>query len=152
MQKSFLLKSNLRYVIVFLLVVLLIAIRFFENQLFYDPFISFFKADYHHAAKPQYNVLGLFTSLFFRFFLNSIISVAILYFLFNSLKTVKFIFGLYQVLFLVLIVAFYVFLEFWFVDWQIVFYIRRFLIQPLFLLLFVPAIFFQEMSINQKNV
>jgi exosortase F-associated protein len=37
-------------------------------------------------------------------------------------------------------------------DKMLVFYIRRFIIQPIFLLLFVPAFYFQQLASKKNNV
>ena len=64
---------------------LLILIRFFEDILFYDPYLQFFKNDYLYIDSPRRETLKLvlFTSL--RFILNSGISLGILYVIFTCI-------------------------------------------------------------------
>lgn len=133
-----------------LLIFLLALIRSFET-LFYDPFLEYFKSDYMGKAFPEYNSLKLFFNLFLRYALNSLISLAIIQVLFKDFMLTKFAGILYSVFFLILILAFFSILNFSDeTNNLLLFYVRRFLIQPLFLLLFVPAFYYQN-KISKKN-
>ena len=66
------LQNKFKIIIGFVLILLLIFIRAFENQLFYDPFLSYFKSEYTNVAFPKINTIKLFLSLGFRYYLNSI--------------------------------------------------------------------------------
>ncbi|RAR47857.1 exosortase F system-associated membrane protein [Flavobacterium lacus] len=128
-----------------LCVLVLALIRFFEKTLFYDPFLSYFKNDYLNLPFPDFNGIWLFFSLLFRYILNASLSIAIIYFLFKDVSLTKFASALYLALFLTLILMFFgiVFI----LDENsnfLLFYVRRFIIQPLFLVLFVPAFYFQK--------
>ena len=128
-----------------ILVFALAMIRAFEDWLFYDPFALYFENDYLSLGFPKFDVLTLFLSMGLRFALNSILSLAIIYCLFKDLTLTKFAAVLYVFFFVVLITAFFVLVLF--TDQYnnfIVFYVRRFLIQPLLLLLFIPAILYQK--------
>jgi len=132
------------------LVILLALIRTFESQ-FYDPFLRYFKGDYMKLPFPEYNSMKLFFSLFLRYALNSVISLGIIQVLFKDLMLTKFASILYLFFFIILIVAFFSILTF--SDESnnfLLFYVRRFLIQPLFVLLFVPAFYYQN-QISRKN-
>ena len=128
-----------------LLLSLLVAVRGFESQLFYDPFLAYFERDYMKMPLPEFDGLKLFFGLSFRFFLNTILSLGILYSLFKDKEMISFVSILYLFLFVVLIVAFFCILYF-FKNQEnlLLFYVRRFLIQPLFLILFVPAFYYQK--------
>ncbi|TBX69580.1 exosortase F system-associated protein [Flavobacterium silvisoli] len=127
------------------LIGLLAGIRLFENQLFYDPFLDYFKSEYAHAPFPKINVFKLFFSLGMRFYLNSVISLFLLYVLFKDTKIVKFSLLLYMVLGSILMISFVFTLHFFGEESKMtLFYIRRFLIQPLFILLFIPAFYYQK--------
>lgn len=133
-----------------MLVFLLALIRMFEEH-FYDPFLAYFRSDYMEKPFPQYDSFKLFFSLFLRYSLNSLISIAIIQVLFKDLGLSKFAGILYLVFFILLIAVFFSILNF--SDQEnnlLLFYVRRFLIQPLFLLLFVPAFFYQN-KISKKN-
>jgi exosortase F-associated protein len=123
-----------------LLVGLLVLIRTFENQLFYDPFLDFFKRDFTNLRLPAFNSTQLFFGLLFRYTLNTAISLAIIYIFFKDETMIKFAFILYYLFFFILIVAFFyvVYLDKEHSNW-VLFYVRRFLIQPIFVLLFIPG-------------
>lgn len=131
---------------------LLILIRAFENELFYDPYLTFFKNDYLYIDNPRREVfkLTLFTAL--RYFLNSVISLGILFVFFKDWSIVRFSALIYVVSFFVLLAFFLYFVinprkE----DYYIFFNIRRFLIQPLLLLLLLPAFYYNKLSEKKMN-
>lgn len=131
--------------IIGILIVLLILVRAFESKLFYDPFIDFFHSEIQNKPLPKYDGLKLFFGLFFRYLINSIITVSIIYLLFREMAIVKLTSFLLLVFFLLLIAVLFLILNYASQpDYLYVFYIRRFLIQPLFLILFVPAFFYQK--------
>lgn len=138
-------KNKIRLMQLLFLVLLLILIRAFQNQLFYDPFLDFFKKDFTNLRLPALNSFPLFLGLLLRYTLNTFISLGIIYVLFKEPAMVKFAFVLYYFFFLILIVAFFYILYFTRENHNwILFYIRRFLIQPIFLLLFVPGFYYQK--------
>ncbi|KGO83992.1 exosortase F-associated protein [Flavobacterium cauense R2A-7] len=140
-----LLRNKKKVVSVVLLVLLLALIRLFEKQLFYDPFLDFFKGEFQIAQLPEYKSVPLFFGLVFRYFLNSVISIAVIYVVFKDLLLTKFTSALYLIFFLVLIGLFFGILKFsGQPDYMLLFYVRRFLIQPLFLVLFLPAFYYQK--------
>ncbi|MEO0046203.1 MAG: hypothetical protein RL705_1394 [Bacteroidota bacterium] len=140
-----LLKNKSKVFWSFFLIGLLICIRLFEDQLFYDPFLAYFKSEYTHAKLPQFNVFKLFFSLGIRFYLNSVISLFLLYVIFKDTKIVKFSMLLYMVLGSVLMISFIFVLTFFGEENKMtLFYLRRFLIQPIFIMLFIPAFYYQR--------
>lgn len=127
------------------LIGLLVGIRLFEDQLFYDPFLAYFKSEYTHAKLPQFNLFKLFFSLGMRFYLNTVVSLFLLYLIFKDTKIVKFSILLYMILGSVLLISFLFVLTFFGEDHKMtLFYLRRFLIQPIFILLFIPAFYYQK--------
>lgn len=72
----------LRYFLVGILVVGLILVRYFENQLFYDPFLAYFKGDFFQKPLPDYQMGKIAVHIIFRFFLNGLLSLGIIGFLF----------------------------------------------------------------------
>ena len=115
--------------------------------MFYDPFLTFFKLDYQNKPLPSFDNIPLFFGLLMRYSLNTILSLIIIYTLFKQLQLIRFALILYGVFFVLLVVVFFTLLNFSNQpDYLILFYIRRFLIQPLFLLLFVPAFYYQQLS------
>lgn len=136
-------KTTVFYILI--LLALLVAIRAFENTLFYDPLLAYFKRNYMQTPLPKLNVIRLFFSLGFRFYLNSIISIGILKLIFNDTKVVKFSIFLYSAFGIILMVTFFfILLKFGETNKMNLFYIRRFIIQPVLLILFIPAFYYQK--------
>jgi len=139
------LKNKRNIIFGFILLGLLICIRAFENDLFYDPFLNYFKGEYLTNPLPVYNPIKLFFSLGFRFYLNSMISLALLYVLFKDSKIIKFSTLLFIVLGSFLMISFFFTLKFFGEESKMtLFYIRRFIIQPIFLIIFIPAFYYQK--------
>lgn len=136
-----------RYIFVFILILVLIAIRGFEDELFYDPYLTFFENDYLYIDNPRREVAKLlfFTSL--RFLLNTLASLGILYFIFQDKIMIKFSVVLYVIAYVVLLIPFLYFVinpkqE----DYYLFFNIRRFLIQPIGLILLLPAFYYYKLN------
>ena len=141
------LNHKVRILLAMLLVLLLALIRAYEDVLFYDPFLNYFKADYHNLPLPEVENISLFFGLFFRYFLNTVFSLGIIYVLFKDVEAVKFASILYLAFFIILVVVFFFVLSFLGEANKMgLFYIRRFLIQPIFLLLFLPAFYYQKQN------
>ena len=131
--------------LVLFLVGLLVSIRAFENQLFYDPFTAYFKSEFSKLAYPDYNGLLLFGNWIFRYVLNSAVSVGIIYVIFKDLSIVRFSSFLFGFFLLILLILLFLLLYYFDENQKMtLFYVRRFLIQPIFLLLFIPAFFYQK--------
>lgn len=136
----------LKYILIIMLFGLLVLIRVFENQIFYDPYLLFFKNDYLYMDFPRREVLKLtfFTSL--RYILNSAISIGIIYLFFKDKSIVKFSAFVYTIAYIILILIFLYFVvnprqE----DYYLFFNFRRFLIQPVLLLLLLPAFYYYKL-------
>ncbi len=128
------------------LVLLLILVRVFQNTLFYDPFVAYFKRFIYSPALPEFEVIVLILNIFFRYLLNMMLSIALLYVVFESKSMVKFATLFYSITFVILIFAF-VFLLLNLKEDAVMafFYVRRFLIHPIFILLLLPAFYYQKM-------
>ena len=149
MQKLLSYKKEILFSIA--LVLLLAVIRTYEH-LFYDPFLDYFTRDYSNLPFPEYDSIKLFFSLLLRYALNSIISLAIIQVLFKDFSLTKFASVLYLLFFIILIITLFVILNFSAeANNLLLFYVRRFLIQPLFVLLFVPAFYYQNQLIKKNN-
>lgn len=136
-----------RYSLLLIAFFLILCIRFFEDALFYDPFLTFFKTDYQNRSLPNVEAPRLILNLFLRYFANTLLSMAIIYLLFLDKTHVKVALVLYLILFVLLLVVFCYLL---FVsdnpNYLVLFYVRRFLIQPILLLLLIPAFYFQKLT------
>lgn len=140
-----LLNNKLKFAAGLFLIFLLVAIRAFEDRIFYDPFLDYFKLNYNSLPLPKIDVVKLFFSLGFRFYLNSIISLGLIRLIFNDAKMVKFSIFLYSVLGMILMISFFfVLIKFGETNKMNLFYIRRFIIQPIFIMLFLPAFYYQK--------
>lgn len=143
------LNNKVQLFLILLLILFLIAIRAFENTLFYDPLLVYYKSEYANLPLPKINQIKLFLSLGFRFYLNSVLSLALLYVLFKDFKIVKFATFLYIILGSILLISFvFVYHFFGEENKMTLFYIRRFIIQPLFLMLFIPAFYYQKKMVK----
>ncbi len=144
-------KKWFNILLVSLLFLLLVSVRFYEN-IFYDPLATYFENDYLHKSLPDINKGKLFFHIFLRYYLNAIISILIIWVAFRKKSYVIFSIFFYDIAFVVLIIIF------WFVvsnqfenHYLFGFYIRRFLIQPLFVLLLLPAFYYQLKHYNPSS-
>ena len=137
----------IKYTLLFVGFGLLILIRFFENDLFYDPYLAFFKNDYLYADSPNVDVFKLIAFTVFRYALNTMISLAILFVFFKDRSIIKFSVIIYVVAFILLMILY---LYFVFNPKQDTYYIffnvRRFLIQPVILILLFPAFYYHKLK------
>lgn len=142
-----LIKNKRRLFFIGLALLGLILVRAFEDNLFYDPFLSFFKTDYQNKPLPNLNYNLLFVNLLLRYALNTFFSLIIIRLLFDERNLMLFSGYLFIFLFVILSIVFFGLLHFSDQpDYLILFYIRRFLIQPLFLVLFIPAFYYQHIT------
>ena len=137
--------NKVRVIQLLFLVLLLVLVRAYENELFYDPFLDFFKQDFTNLHLPNVDLLSLFLGVFFRYTLNTLFSLGIIYVLFKEVMMIRFAFVLYCFFFLIFVVTFFYIIYFTTQNHNwILFYIRRFLIQPIFLLLFIAGFYYQK--------
>ncbi|XLS28664.1 exosortase F system-associated membrane protein [Flavobacteriaceae bacterium M23B6Z8] len=126
------------------LILLLVAIRMFEDKLFYDPFLNYFEHGLYHGTIPEFDGWWLFLNHLFRYALNLIISLLLLWVLFKNVQFVKIAAVLYATLFLVLIIAYFILIAYSLEEHHLMtFYVRRFLIQPLLIFILIPAFYYQ---------
>ena len=125
----------------------LIAVRAFASAIFYDPLIAFFKSGHISEGFPEMNMTKLLFNISLRFWLNTVISLTILWVLFQKSEILKISLVLYGIAFVVLLGVFILLLT---VSenqsYMPLFYVRRFLIHPLFVLLLIPAFYFQQIK------
>lgn len=132
-----------RILLIIIFFFFLILIRAYAPRLFYDPFIAYFKNDYLYKSIPQISFFKFFLNLAFRYSLNAILSVLIIYIAFMNKKLVKFSIPFFIIAFIILSASLIGLLT---LENQpsylLVFTIRRFLIHPVFLLLLLPVFYF----------
>lgn len=137
--------SWIRYAIAGIFIFSLMLVRAFETQMFYDPFLAYFKGDFYHKDFPDYDLTRVILNVSYRFVLNSLLSLLIIWFLFWNKKYVKY--AVYILIgFFILLLPIYIFcIENQFqLGENFGFYIRRFLIQPYLLLILIPAFYYHQ--------
>jgi exosortase F-associated protein len=142
-----LLTHKLRIAMGLVLVLLFSLVRACEDQLFYDPFLNYFKSDFNALPLPSFNSAKLAMGLISRYSINTVLSLGLIYVVFQNRAMIAFASFLYVFFFLVLIALFYAVIYFYGAQSNLtLFYVRRFLIQPIFLILFIPAFYYQKLN------
>lgn len=123
----------------------LIGVRFVENDFFYDPFLAYFHTADKNIEIPGFEWSRLIIHHLFRFSLNLICSLLVIHFMFrNKLWTVQAL----ALISIVFIITFPIYLYCIHTKFQIgylfSFYTRRFVIQPLILLLIIPMFYYRK--------
>lgn len=135
----------LRIVLILFFFGLLFFVRAFELELFYDPLNSYFQNEYLYREIPSINRWKLLSNLFYRYTLNSLISIGIIYLIFRNKKMINFLLLFFTVAFILLTIIFFFSirnnLE---GGYLFSFYVRRFIIHPLFLLILIPAFYYHN--------
>lgn len=137
----------IRIILIMVFVIGLILIRQFEAKLFYDPLLEFFKTDHSTQPLPEMDSGKLYANLVLRYLLNCVLSLLILWLAFRSKSILKLSAILFAGLFVLFFLAFVILVNTSAAgDHMALFYVRRFLIQPIFLLLLLPAFYFHKRS------
>ena len=141
-------KSYQKHIIAGIAVLLLVAVRFYEKFFFDDGLIIFFQHDYLNNDFPDISFIKTILIDGVRYWLNAILSITILYLYFKQAGLLKFLIFVYATTFIAGVLLMYVALQ----NYQtghylLLFYTRRFIIQPLLLFLLFPALWYQK-SLN----
>jgi exosortase F-associated protein len=127
----------------FFLVLLLVLIRTYASSIYYDPLIAFFKNIHSSPPLPEFDWVGLLLHMSLRFWMNSLISLSILWLIFSNKELIQLSFVLYGALFVILMIVFMLLLKTYQPGgYMALFYVRRFLIHPLLLLVLIPGVYF----------
>ena len=146
---SKLLQNKTKILIAIFIILCFGIIRTFEGKLFYDPFLVYFESDFKDAPFPKIDSFKLFSGLLLRYLLNAVLSLILIYVLFQEVDILKFSLFLYA-FFLILLLGMFVVIINYFQDWNwLLFYVRRFIIQPIFVLLFIPAFYYQQQNLKK---
>lgn len=133
------------------LVALLVLIRLYEYRFFYDPFMYFFEQAFQSGSTLTFTT-DMFFNVFLRFFLNTLISLTILWVAFQNWSIIKFAALIYAVFFVVLFPLFiYLMNHIEPEDYLAAFYVRRFLAHPLLILILLPAFYYYRLTTGVKN-
>lgn len=139
--------------IIGLLLSCFVLIRAFENQWFYDPLLQYFKGDHLLKPLPKLDLAPLFISYTLRYGLNMLISFLILKVVFQQVPFFKSILAFYIAAFLLLSFLLFSILLFEIeVGNLMLFYLRRFLIQPIFILILFPFLYLLQKGYRFDDV
>ncbi len=142
--------KKVRILIIIALFFALVLVRAFQYQLFYDPFIEYFKNGYLSESIPVFSGSKLLLHLIFRYGLNTMISLIIIYVAFDNKDFLIFSIKFYMLAFIVLSITFFIILKGELANgYLFAFYIRRFLIHPLFVLLLLPAFYYKQLTVKE---
>jgi len=135
----------LNWILVFAGILGLVSVRFLEDKIFYDPFLEFFKGDYKVSQIPDFIAWKLLLSHIFRFLLNLFFSAVVVHFMFLNKKWTLQAIALMTIAFLFF---FPIYLWCLFSKMEIgylfTFSVRRFVIQPIVLLLVIPIFYYRK--------
>lgn len=139
--------KTVNYITISILFLLLVLIRAFEEVLFYDPYLRFFENDYLYIDSPRRELAKLLFNTTLRYVLNSLISLGIIFLVFKDKSMIKFSVIIFIVAYLLLLLPFLYFVvnpkqE----DYYLFFNVRRFLIQPIIVMLLLPAFYYQRLK------
>ncbi|MDY3547677.1 exosortase F system-associated protein [Riemerella anatipestifer] len=145
-------KFKSSFLFVFLGVIGLIGIRVLEETLFYDPFLIYFKTIDGAKVFPDFQWGKLVLGHFFRLTLNLFFSLIIVYFLFkDKIKTTQ----AFVLMLLVFLITFPIYLYLVYTEFNsgllLAFYVRRFVIQPIMLLLIIPMFYYIDTIKNRDK-
>jgi len=142
-------KSYQKIVLSIFLLILFLIIRAYETYFFYDPLMAYFKNDYLYKYVENLDLWRLTINMLFRYSLNSTISLGFIWVLFERKDYFKFSFFFFVFAFILLVLVFNFLIKDGFEEGYLLpYYIRRFIIHPLFLLILLPAFYYQNLSKN----
>lgn len=123
----------------------LIGVRVLENDLFYDPFLHYFHEADKNIPFPSFEWGKLVAGYLFRFMLNLLFSCIIIHFWFRNkawtIQGAALITLIFTITFPIYLYCIYDRFE---AGYLFSFYMRRFVIQPLILLLIIPMFYYRR--------
>lgn len=129
----------------------LVGVRMVETELFYDPFLNFFHEANKQLALPEFMWTRLIAHHVFRFALNLLFSGIILQALFRSWKwTLQGLILMALVFAITLPIYLYTLHTKLEIGYLFSFYMRRFVIQPVILLLLIPLFYYRKKKLEVK--
>lgn len=123
----------------------LIGIRVLEEDLFYDPFLNYFHEAQKNIPFPSFEWGKLIAGHLFRFVLNLLFSCLIIHFWFKNRQWTLQGALLISIIFLITFPIYLYCIDDRFnIGYLFSFYMRRFVIQPLILLLIIPMFYYRK--------
>lgn len=130
----------------------LVGVRMLEDQIFYDPFLIFFHEGNKDISFPEFEWGKLIISHIFRYILNLFFSCIIIHFLFKNkdwtVQGTVLISIIFAITFPIYLYCIYDRFD---IGYLFSFYMRRFVIQPLILLLIVPLFYYRKQMILRNS-
>lgn len=127
----------------------LVGVRFMEDKIFYDPFLNYFHEANKQLAPPEFIWGRLVMSYIFRFLLNLFFSAIVVHSIF---KDTSYTAQAAVMMLIVFAVAFPLYLYCIYTKFEtgylFSFYMRRFVIQPLILLLIIPIFYYRKYTMK----
>lgn len=128
----------------------LIGVRMVEESLFYDPFLNYFHAADKNAQFPDFECTKLIFNYLFRFSLNLALSALIVHFIFKkkewTMQAVVLMLLVFAITFPIYLYCIHTKFE---IGYLFSFYMRRFVIQPLTLLLIIPLFYYRKQLLKR---
>lgn len=123
----------------------LIGVRILEDKIFYDPFLNYFHVANKSMQIPDFEWIKLILNYFFRFSLNLLLSAIVVHFIFNNKKwTIQAVVLMVIVFAITFPIYLYCISTKFEIGYLFSFYMRRFVIQPLILLLIIPMFYYRK--------
>ncbi|MDL1913762.1 MAG: exosortase F system-associated protein [Bergeyella sp.] len=120
----------------------LIGVRGLEDKIFYDPFLDLFRRTDRKFFFPDFDSTRLILNSLFRFFLNLVFSVIVIQGIFWKKTWTSQAAFLMAAVFMITFPIYVYCIETQFsLGYLFAFYVRRFVIQPLVLLLLIPLFY-----------
>lgn len=130
----------------------LIAVRVFEDELFYDPFLNYFRGDFHGSEFPEFHGGKIIVNYVGRFLLNTFFSAWVLHFFFQNkrwtLQSILLMGVVFVVLFPVYLWCVYSRME---IGSLFTFSVRKFIIHPVLLLLLTAVYYYKSKTEQPKK-
>lgn len=131
----------------------LISVRIFEDKLFYDPFIEYFHQANKNANFPDFEWWKLSFNYIFRFLLNLLFSAFVIQFIFKNKEwTIQAVILILIVFAITLPIYLYCIHTKFEIGYLFSFYMRRFVIQPLTLLLIIPLFYYRKQILKKGSI
>lgn len=130
----------------------LIGVRILEEKLFYDPFLGYFHEANKNIEFPIFEWEKLILGYVFRFFLNLLFSCLIIQGLFKNRQwTLQGAVMMMIVFAIALPIYLYCIGNQFEIGYLFSFYMRRFVIQPLIILLIIPMFYYRKQVVMREG-
>ncbi len=135
--------SIIRFTIIGFLLLLIVAVRYFETRFFPEPLLDYFNGAFEQAPIPSGSNMTILAVTALRYLANTILSLGIIWFVFKKVSFIKASLWVYLFSFLLLTSAMAACLMHGGDALKMVlFYVRRFLIHPLLLFILLASFYY----------